>query len=115
MDVDLRCGNALCQDNSVEAIGQGTARGEQHAHIGLDTGDVDGVNVLEAEQSAQFRFEKRVEGMLFNDSGAWMGSELLNRLDQIGSPSTGMARVVPALRIAQEQRRSIASVRIVTG
>src|SRR5215471_16890780 len=53
--------------------------------------------------------------MLFDDSGARVASELLDRLDQIGSPGAWMARVVSALWIAQEQGRSIASVRIVTG
>ena len=75
-----RRSDALCQDNRVEAIGERTARCEQHAHIRLNAGDIDRVDVLEAEKSAEFRFEKRVEGMLFDDLATRSGRELLDRL-----------------------------------
>src|SRR5713101_1878826 len=106
----LRCGDALCQDDRVEAIGEGTARCEQHAHVRLDASDIDRVDVLEAEESAEFRFEKRVEGMLLDDHGTLSRRELLNRLDEVGSPTAGMASVVPALRITQEKRRAYSRI-----
>src|SRR5438552_14418606 len=83
VDIRLRRGDTLCQDDRVEAVGEGTARGEQHAHVRLDASNIERRYLFEAEESAQLRFEKRVKGMLFDDLGRRLGRELLDRLDKV--------------------------------
>jgi hypothetical protein len=107
VDLRLRRGHTLCQDDRVKAVGEGAARGEQHAHVRLDAGHIERLDLPAAEEVAQLRCEKRVEGRLFDHLGLCLGSELLDRLDELCPPTAAMAPVVLALRIVQKKRRSI--------
>src|SRR5262249_7791848 len=79
----------------------------QHAYVRLDAGNIERIYLPDAEQIAQFRCAKRVEGRLFDNLGIRLGSELLDRRDEVGPPTAAMAPVVLALQIAQKQRWSI--------
>lgn len=57
VDVHVRRGDTIGQDDHDEAAEEGTARRKQHAHSGLDAGQLC-IDLLEAEESPPLRFKK---------------------------------------------------------
>lgn len=88
----LRRGDALSQDNRVEAIGKGAARCEGHAHIRLKAGDIDRVDALEA-------LDALCQGRVILGVGT---SRIEEQLRYLGASWSARGRLLEAIMVLRE-------------